>query len=286
VTSQFTVRPMSPPEIERAVAWAAREGWNSGAGDAACFAVTDRQGFMAGWLGDRMIASISVVNYDPGFAFLGFYIVEPEFRGQGHGLALWQQAVKHAGSRLIGLDGVASEQDNYRRSGFELAYRNIRFGGFARSRPARDQVLTITALTRPTAQVEQFDRQVFPAPRPAFLTAWFAADGHHALAAFRNGELAGYGVIRPCETGFKIGPLFASERDVAAALVQALLSDAQVDPEADQVFLDVPEPNKAAMALARGLGLAPVFETARMYTGPAPDIMLDRVFGVSSFELG
>ncbi len=29
-----------------------------------------------------------------------------------------------------------------------------------------------------------------------------------------------------------------------------------------------------------------VFETARMYTQHAPEIALDRVFGVTSFELG
>jgi hypothetical protein len=29
-----------------------------------------------------------------------------------------------------------------------------------------------------------------------------------------------------------------------------------------------------------------VFETARMYTGPDPRIELNKVFGVTSFELG
>jgi hypothetical protein len=29
-----------------------------------------------------------------------------------------------------------------------------------------------------------------------------------------------------------------------------------------------------------------VFETARMYTGQAPALPLDRIFGVTSFELG
>jgi hypothetical protein len=29
-----------------------------------------------------------------------------------------------------------------------------------------------------------------------------------------------------------------------------------------------------------------VFETARMYTGPIPPLRLDRVFGVTTFELG
>ena len=85
---------------------------------------------------------------------------------------------------------------------------------------------------------------------------------------------------------FTVRPVFATDRDVAATLVQALLSEAQVDPKADRVFLDVPEPNREAMALAQDPGLAPMFETARMYTGPAPEIALDFVFGVSTFELG
>jgi ribosomal protein S18 acetylase RimI-like enzyme len=279
---------MLMPDIERAVAWAAREGWNPGAMDAACFAATDPEGFMGGWLGDRMIASISVVNYDPSFAFLGFYMVDPEFRGQGYGLALWQKAILHAGPRMIGLDGVVGEQENYRRSGFGLAYRNIRFGGVApdaASLAAPDDIV-ITSLNRVTEQMRRCDRHAFPAARPAFLDAWIGAKGHHAVAAHRGDDLAGYGVIRPCETGFKIGPLFATDRGVAQALLQRLLARASVAPGSDQIFLDVPEPNKDALAMAQDVGLTPVFETARMYTGIAPDVALNRVFGVSSFELG
>ena len=39
-----------------------------------------------------------------------------------------------------------------------------------------------------------------------------------------------------------------------------------------EVFLDVPEPNREAVALAQSRGLAPVFETARMYTGEIRDV--------------
>ena len=35
-----------------------------------------------------------------------------------------------------------------------------------------------------------------------------------------------------------------------------------------------------------GLHLTPVFETARMYTGPDPEIELAKQFGVTTFELG
>jgi hypothetical protein len=32
--------------------------------------------------------------------------------------------------------------------------------------------------------------------------------------------------------------------------------------------------------------LAPSFETARMYRGPAPDLPLAQIFGIGTFELG
>ena len=54
----------------------------------------------------------------------------------------------------------------------------------------------------------------------------------------------------------------------------------------EPVFLDVPEPNAEAVALAEGRDLAPAFETARMYTGPAPAIELTQLYGVTTFELG
>jgi Acetyltransferase (GNAT) domain len=53
-----------------------------------------------------------------------------------------------------------------------------------------------------------------------------------------------------------------------------------------QIFLDIPGINRDAVALAEDLGLAPVFETARMYTGAIPPLRLDRIFGVTTFELG
>ena len=42
----------------------------------------------------------------------------------------------------------------------------------------------------------------------------------------------------------------------------------------------------AAVALAKAHGLSPVLETARMYSGPVREIAVERIFGVTSFELG
>jgi len=182
---------------------------------------------------------------------------------------------------------VQEEQANYAKSGFQLAYRNIRFGGPIRQALANlPDSAKARPLSRVTAELEQFDRTAFPAPRTSFLALWLATQGHAARIVADGTKMQGYGVIRPCRSGYKIGPLFATRAQVATDLVGSLLASV---PEAhldEDVFLDVPEPNSAAMSLADDMGLTPVFETARMYTGPAPDIVLDRIFGVTTFELG
>jgi len=276
---------MRPDEISIAVDWAAAEGWNPGLADDACFATVDPQGFLVGEIDGETAATVSCVNYSASFAFLGFYIVRADLRGRGYGLRIWNAAIAHAGPRVIGLDGVAAQQQNYRKSGFELAYANIRYGGtIAAPEAPRAQVnAQVIALSEiPLADVEAYDATLFPAPRPAFLRAWIGAPGHVGRAVMRDGRLAGWGVIRPSRKGRKIGPLVADDRAAAEVVLSALLAGAG----SGEIFLDVPGINHDAVALAQDLGLAPVFETARMYTGAIPPLRLERIFGVTSFELG
>ena len=94
--------------------------------------------------------------------------------------------------------------------------------------------------------------------------------------------MKGFAVVRRCRAGFRIGPLFADDAEAAGALFSACIRTAA----GDQVFIDVPEPNAAAMTMAAAAGLVPVFETARMYRGPAPDLPLARIYGITSLELG
>ena len=279
--NSFTIRTMRPDEISLAVDWAAAEGWNPGIADAACFASVDPEGFLIAELDGAPAATVSCVNYDARFAFLGFYIVRADLRGEGYGLQIWNAAIAHAGARVIGLDGVTAQQENYKKSGFRLAYANVRYGGTLR-RPPRRAPTSSRLSDVPFAAVEADDATVFPAQRSAFLRAWIGAAGHIGCALMRDGRLAGWGVIRPCRNGFKIGPLVADDRASAEAVLSALI--ARVG--GGEIFLDVPGVNRDAVALAQDFGLAPVFETARMYTGAIPPLRLQRVFGVTSFELG
>jgi hypothetical protein len=98
-----------------------------------------------------------------------------------------------------------------------------------------------------------------------------------------NGNVSGNAVIRACRTVFKIGPLFADSPLYAENLFRSQLSPV---PEGESVYIDIPETNPYALALVKKYGMEIVFETARMYKGQCPDLPMDRIYGVTSFELG
>lgn len=279
----FTVRPMQSGEVELAVQWAQQEGWNPGLHDAACFRAADPDGFFIGILQGEPVGSISAVRYGEHFGFIGLYIVKPEFRGKGFGLRIWQHAMAYLAGRNIGLDGVVEQQDNYRKSGFQLAHRNVRFQGIARPRRVSTQSMAMKDVTElPFEQLMSYDRPCFAVSRERFLAEWIAQPDSIAIAAVHDDVIHGYGVLRRCASGHKVGPLFADDARTAEALLDALISQ----HEGETFVLDVPEPNSQAVALAQQYGMTSVFETARMYTNAAPAVPLARVFGITTFELG
>jgi GNAT superfamily N-acetyltransferase len=171
--NNLRIRSMRPDEISIAVDWAAAEGWNPGLADAACFSTVDPDGFLIGKVDGVPAATISCVNYGARFAFLGFYIVRKDLRGCGYGLHIWNAALAHAGARVIGLDGVPAQQQNYKKAGFKLAYSNIRYGGMVVGPNAqRGRVVALTEV--PLSLVSADDATVFPGPRAAFLRAGLA----------------------------------------------------------------------------------------------------------------
>lgn len=276
----ITIRTMTEQDLELAVAWAAEEGWNPGLRDAACFHAADPEGFFMAWQGGRPVGSISAVAYDDAFGFMGFYIVRPEHRGHGIGMALWQAAMDHMGERNTGGDGVVAMLDKYRQSGFAIAHRNIRFRGTGTAAVESGNVVDISRV--PFAELLGYDRARFPSPRPEFLARWIDQPEGGGRVLLRDGRMAGYGVIRACHRGFKLAPLFADDPQAAEELFSSLAGLAPGAP----VYLDVPEPNAAALELAGRHGMTPVFETARIYTRGAPELPLAEIYGITSFELG
>ena len=111
-------------ELDIAVEWANREGWNPGLYDADCFWAQDPKGFFIGLLEGEPIATVSAVRYGNSYGFMGFYIVKKEFRGKGYRMKLFNQAWDYLGDRNKGGDGVLENLEKYARVGLKLAHYN------------------------------------------------------------------------------------------------------------------------------------------------------------------
>jgi hypothetical protein len=278
---EVMIRTMSREELGTAVEWAAREGWNPGLDDAEAFYAADPEGFLQVEDDGEVVGTISAVKYGADFGFVGFYIVKPGRRGRRYGWLLAEQALARLEGCRIGVDGVLNKQRQYAKFfGLEFAYRNLRYAGVVTGRAAGAEVVSAGEI--PFAAVAAYDRRFFPAERETFLRAWLGMPQTMSLGWMSDGKLRGYGVIRQCREGFKIGPLFADDVEIAEALFLALCERAEGQP----VFLDVPEVNPAAVQMALRHGMREVFATARMYRGGVPNLPVDGIFGVTTFELG
>jgi len=285
MTDALTLRLMTRDDLDRLVGWAAAEGWNPGLHDAEMYWGTDPEAFIAAEVEGEVIGGGAITSYGGEFGFMGLFIVRPEFRGRGLGSRLWHARVGLLRSRLqpgatIGMDGVFEMQDWYERGGFAFSHRSIRYEGAGL--PAGRAAGIVAANEVPIERLLVYDRRCFPASRERFLRAWLAQPDSLALAAVDGHALRGFGVIRRCGRGAKVGPLFADDAPTAEALYTSLAAFVPGEP----VFIDVPEINAWATALTARHGMREVFGCARMYLGPAPRIDESRVYGITTFELG
>jgi hypothetical protein len=163
-----------------------------------------------------------------------------------------------------------------------LAYNNLRYEGIGDGIYEADSaIVPLSSIT--FAEINNYDAPFFSADRAHFLQSWITQPQSTALGILRDGKLSGYGVIRACENGFKIGPLMADSEEEAERLFLALKTQV---PNETPFFLDTPAVNLAALKLAEQHQMTVSFETARMYLGQHPEFPAHRVFGVTSFELG
>lgn len=279
--SHYTIHHMDAADVNIATQWAAKEGWNPGIHDANSFYRADPHGFFMGKLHDKVIATASAVAYDDSFGFFGLFIVAPEYRQQGYGLQLTTACLDYLNERCVGLDGVVNMVDRYERLDYKAAHENTRY--CLKTIPTMPQHPQVTPITHEHFNdLCAYDRLHFPAPRTNFLNAWFKQANAHALVYLDKDKVAGYGVIRQCHEGYRIGPLFANTPEIARALFETMCAKVSTGP----VYIDVPRPNQDAIDLTQAYNMIATFTTIRMYRQGFPQLRLAHIYGITSLELG
>lgn len=162
-------------------------------------------------------------------------------------------------------------------------YQHAKRAGAARSADA-DRQARLDDLGRGLDQREaRVAARCVTASESTCLAAWLTdTPTRRSLCLLDGTAPVGFGTIRACRDGLKIGPLVAATPDAALRLLAGLAALFPARP----IFRDVPDANTPAMALATRLGFTPTFETARMYRGAPPCMTAGLTWGVGTLELG
>lgn len=275
----YSVRKMKRSEMQFAVDEAAKQGWNPGKFDGNCFFNTDPDGFFIGLYKNEPVGCISAVAYNSNFGFIGFFIVKPEHQNTQLAVMLSLTARERLKGRNIGLDGVFERQESYAGLGFKFAYSNIRFESHFEN-THREGLVPVSILS--FDKILDYDTKCFPVKREKFLWNWLYMQNIRTLALVENSTIRGYGAIRSCVNGFKLGPLFADSGEIAERLLLGLSSFSNGEP----VYFDIPEINELSLAIADKYNMTKVFGTARMYSHFKPVMHYNKIFGITSYELG
>lgn len=276
----FQIRPAQKTDLSNIWAWAAQESWNPGRYDLEVY--WQQNSLLVGWLADQPVGCISAASYDADFGFLGCYLVDHRHRGHGYGRFLWEKAISSLPARCIGLEGAVALQDTYLRHGFIKSCLHVRHQlQSGMGDPVSASLQAIHAV--PFDQVLDYDTRHFVGMRSHFLHHWLASPEMKGWAVVQGDQLLGYGLIRPADLGYRIGPLFADTADIAQQLLAALL---QVPPADQPVYMDVPHSNEQANQLMKQFQAIPLFSNCRMYKGVFPELPLNEIYGVTTLEMG
>jgi GNAT superfamily N-acetyltransferase len=281
------IRPLSRDELDLVLAWGDGDTAPD-PHDAAAIWDADPSGLWGVDVDGVLVAAASALAHQGQLGRIGFVVVRPEMRRRGIGQLTIQFLVDDLLGRLapgaaITLDATLEITDHAERLGFVSGGTLQRMLGTAevgRRGPHTGEIRALSAV--PFELVVGLDTAHTGVLRESLLRTWISPAGGLGLGVYERGELLGMAVARRSRTGLAIGPLYASEPDVAQDLFSALTS-----PHAGTaITLDVPTANPAAVAFAADNRLAPVSSRTTMAFGDLPVLPVDTVYGITSYELG
>lgn len=216
---------------------------------------------------------------------MGFFIVKPAYRGKGIGRKLWYQRrdtllKRLSNSASIGMDGVVSMQPFYSKGGFEIKFRDERYEFIGCKQNYSKNISIISE--KDYENILYYDKKCFGFEREKFIIPWLKQKEVLTFKYSENNSLRGFVIIRKAIQGYKICPLFADDFEIAAELFKACLDSVQ----GEQLFIDIPVINEDALKLIDEYNGKYIFECARMYYGKSPSLDINKVFGITTFELG
>lgn len=214
---------------------------------------------------DKAIGTVISFTYPNKAGWVGFFIMEAEFRGRGLGAKLFKAALesfKQSKVEYIGLDGVEEQVPTYGRRGFVTTGRinlythepaSLEEGS---TTPALEDGVEVVDIRHVDARaLGDLDLAHTGLARHVLWTdALFDRPDAYGFAVISSTtkEVKGLVLVRDCEHGRRVGPLLAADSDQATVLLHRAMTDAT--PFTGSWIAEVFGPNEASSRPFLALG--------------------------------
>ncbi len=268
----YKILPFTEDDIPEAMDLKNALGWNQTVADWKRFLYLAGEGSFKVLIEYRLAATCFVFIRDH-IAWLAMLIVKEEYKRRGIGRALMEKSLtycKERGIKLIKLDGTQEGYPFYKRFGF---LDEGAVGMFKGKIGSLDYVRSLASGLKPK-RVEMtnlegiisIDTEAFGVGRAALIERLFV---DYPESGFISGvkAISGYILFKPGHHSYQIGPLIASSRMEAEALLDAAIERIGIENRKADIciysLLNYPD----AARLFKRKGFACVRRLIRMYKG-------------------
>ncbi len=222
--------------------------------------------------------------------FVSFYITHPDYRRRRIGASVWKASISSLmdQGKNIMLYAVEGKANMYRTIGLkQAAFKCVgcRSTLDVKNKTVIDNkyVEVVPIKSVPFDAILTYDKTVQDMPRKTVLE-YLLKDAVSGFVALRNDIVVGYGCARTVTHGYRLGPVYADNEDIARSLIVRILVELPADTLIESnLYVN----NTPAMALIDSLGLFDsqnFYQKSIMYSKYLIPFRLDKVYCIIDFD--
>ncbi len=239
-------------------------GWNQTEKDWCRLLALEPEGCFVACEGDRVCGTVTTLQYEKVFGWIGMLLTDSRYRQLGIGTRLLQQSVSYlesSGIKTLRLDGTPMGYNLYLRHGFVDELQIERWEGNSLERDGRGLP---PLQTQDLDSLSHWDRRIFGADRSRLIASLWGENPAFSAVVRRAGEISGYSLWRPGRHAWYLGPWVARSAETAEVLLVEMLSRVP----GERVFVDLCMKNPFVLDLLKQRGFRRQRPLVRMYRGP------------------
>ena len=256
-------RTMHADDIPEGLKLCRKAKWNQLESDWQIFLQHSPGACMVATFHDQIVGTVTTIRYGHSFSWIGMVLVDPDFRRQGIGQQLLQEALQLLqAEETVKLDATPAGREVYLKLNFVDEYPLTRMNRMLTEEifhSAGARAIQKDDLPR----LVEFDSRIFGANRSSLLQwMWETAPGFAFMIEEEN-EIKGYCMGRYGHDFIHIGPVIALNISIAQDLLIAALNKCAGSP----VIIDVLHFEPEWMAWLKDIGFTEQRNFIRMFRG-------------------